>query len=202
MKSAIFFTTLFLIVNICFTQSSKTLDLINSISGQYKLDDNNNVTYMSILEVPDLTKEEIYNRALSYFVYNYGDANSIIQQKNLEQGIIVAKGLYSDIHYGISFGYSVKYSTWHIARIDIKEGRVRILISLTEYLEKIDSNNRISTQDTQIHKSYPFNKKGSDKNMYGKAFYYSHKKAIESIEEIENAIKNGSTSTEIENDDW
>jgi hypothetical protein len=40
------------------------------------LDDNGNVTFFKIIEAPELTKDEIFNRALNYFIYNYISSNS------------------------------------------------------------------------------------------------------------------------------
>lgn len=48
------------------------------------LDDNGNVTYTRIVEAHKLSKEEIYNRALNYFVYNYGSGKSVIQTQDKE----------------------------------------------------------------------------------------------------------------------
>ena len=100
------------------------------------LDDNGNVTYTRIVEAHKFSKEEIYNRALNYFVYNYGSGKSVIQTQDKELGRIVGKGLYDDVHVGISI-ITTYVDCWHIARVDVKEGRARIIFTLTTYDKKI-----------------------------------------------------------------
>jgi len=54
--------------------------MLAEIEGQWNLD--GNVTYTRIVEAHKLSKEEIYNRALNYFVYNYGSGKSVIQTQD------------------------------------------------------------------------------------------------------------------------
>ncbi len=192
-----------LISSVSFSQSAKTKDLLKEIEGQWSLDDNNNVTYTHIVEVPELTFEEIYNRGLNYFVYNYGSGKSVIQSEDKDLGRILAKGLYNDVHVGISL-VATYVDCWHVVRLDVKEGRARIILTLTDYEKTVyyDDDAPPSYFSMSVADEYPVNPKGKTKTVMGKAFYKSHYAAISTIIGIEEAIIGGNTSDEIENDDW
>jgi len=166
------------------------------------LDDNGNVTYTRIVEAHKFSKEEIYNRALNYFVYNYGSGKSVIQTQDKELGRIVGKGLYDDVHVGISI-ITTYVDCWHIARVDVKEGRARIIFTLTTYDKKIVGGDGPPSEiSLRVEQSFPINPKGNQKTVMGKVFYKSHLSAILSLDAIEKAIKDGNTSKSLEKDDW
>ena len=181
-----------------FGQSSEIKDMLKEIDGQWSLDDNGNVTYQRIVEVPDMKKDEIYNRALMYFVYNYGSGKSVIQTQDKENGQIIGKGLYENLQtFSNGFGW-VNLSTWHIVRVDVKDGKARVILTLTEYSE----NFKGSISSNNVKDYFPINKDGTGKNNRGKAFYNSHMRAIATLNAVEKAIKEGNTSKTIENKEW
>lgn len=45
--------SVFMIFSFCFSQNKETKALLNSIDGQWSLDDNNNVTYQKVIEIPE-----------------------------------------------------------------------------------------------------------------------------------------------------
>jgi hypothetical protein len=189
-----------LIGTLSYGQTAK--EMLANIEGKWELDDNGNVTIVKVIEVPELNKDEIFNRALNYFTYNYVSGKSVIQTQDKENGLIVGKGVYNDVHIGISL-ITTHVDAWHILRVDIKEGRVRVIVTLTEYEKKIVSGTTPPTYSTmKVAREYPINPKGTQKTIMTKAFYKSFKKANESLEAIEKAIKEGNTSKEIENKGW
>ncbi len=197
-------SVIILVISCIFTngQSSEVKKMLNKIEGQWSLDDNGNVTYQRIVEVPEMKKDDIYNRVLNYFVYNYGSGKSVIQTQDKENGLIVGKGLYKDVHVGISL-VTTYIDAWHIVRVDIREGRARIILTLTEYDKKVTGGSTPPSYSTlKIEQEYPINEKGFLKTVMGKAFYKSHQKAIASLDAIEKAIKEGSTSKQLENTEW
>ena len=202
MKKITVLSILMLIAVVGFGQSGKTKKMLSEIEGQWNLDDNGNVTYTRVFEVPNLTTDEIYNRVLNYFVYNYGSGKSVIQTQDKDLGRVVGKGLYDDVHIGVSL-IATYIDCWHIARVDVREGRARIILTLTQYDKKIVGGNSPPTYSTmKVEQEFPINPKGYAKTVMGKAFYKSHKAAIATIEALEKSIKEGNTSKEIENDDW
>lgn len=177
-------------------------EMLEAIKGKYTLDDNGNVTYVHIIEVPGLSRDEIFVRAQNYFTYNYGSGKSVIQTNDKEQGILVGKGLYKEVHTGVSLVTTV-LDAWHILRIDVKEGRARAIVTLTDYDKTVSGGNtRPSVSSTPIAAEYPINPKGAFKTVMTKAFYKTHERALSSLDAVEKAIKEGSTSKSIENSDW
>jgi len=106
-----------------------------------KIDENSDLVFTKTVQDIKLSKDDIYNRALGFFIKTYKDAKSVLQQQDKEAGIIVGKGLFSDFYISKgSFKYlgnkstvSDYYSAYHIMRIDIKEGKARIIVSVSSY---------------------------------------------------------------------
>lgn len=202
MKRIFFFLILAFSLTISFGQDGATKKLLQEIEGQWSLDDNGNVTYVKVIEVAELGKDEIYSRAENYFIYNYGSGKSVIQAKDKDAGNIVAKGIYDEVHIGISL-ITTYVDCWHIARVDVKEGKARIILTLTEFEKKIvGGSTPPSYITTQVAENFPINPKGVQKTVMGKAFYKAHLRALGTIEAIEKAIREGNTSSTIENESW
>ena len=68
MKNLILALFLISSTQLVYGQSKKVRLLLEEIKSEWVVDDNNNVTYVKVIEVPSLNKAEIYNRALNYFV--------------------------------------------------------------------------------------------------------------------------------------
>lgn len=186
-----------------FSQNKETKRMLSEIEGQWQLDDNNNITYKRVVEIDGMTKDELFNRASNYFVYNYGDANSVIQTKDKENGTIVGKGKYGKVHIGIGL-VTTTVSTWHILRVDTKDGKARIILTLTDYDKVVSGGSSPDSYSTiSIVNEFPINPKGMFKNVMGKAFYKSHMRAMATLDDLEKALKEGNTDETIENnDDW
>lgn len=189
-----------------FSQSKRDKNIqkiLSEIEGTYQLDDNNNVTYVKIIEAPELSKDEIFNRAQNFFTYNYGSGKSVIQTEDKEKGVIVGKGLYSEVHGAVVMMmlYS-KFSAWHILRIDAKGGRARVILTLTNYdITTTGSKEGPTNRTVAISENYPINKEGKAKTWID-VFYQTHLRAKLTLSNIEKAIKEGNTSSSLENQDW
>lgn len=185
---------------------TKAEKMFASIKNQFTVDENKNVTYVRIIDSLDISKDEVYTRALNYFSYKYVSIGSVIETRDKDLGLIVAKGKYENVHVGYDFaGTSHPYSCWHILRVDIKDGKARIILSLTQMEEVyLDSYKRPATRTYNIGEAYPINPNASKifDTMQTKAFCKSHDQAIISINALEKAIREGSTSKSIEKDKW
>jgi len=198
-----FFFFLIISTSLIFAQNETTKKMLSEIEGKWEVDDNANVTYSEIIEVNGMSKEEIYNQVLNYFVYNYGSGKSVIQTQDKELGRIVAKGLYNEVYRYSGFSKSTIFDVWHIVRVDVKEGRARVIISITNFETTVtipDGTKVYSGGSTEDW--YPINKNGVRKNQRGRAFYKSHFAVLLSMEAIKKSILEGNTSESIENDDW
>ena len=185
-----------------FAQTSKTNAQLKEIQGLYEVDNSGNISYVTIMENINLSEKEIYDRALSYFITKYGDANSVIQEKNEQEGRIIGKGIYPDVHTGSGFVARV-FSVVHVLRIDIKEGRCRVIVTLTNYdVKSYDGSGNVFPSNYPITSTYPFNPKGGEKNFHGQAFAKAHLRVEKEITELEIAIREGVISNSVTKDDW
>lgn len=194
---------LLLVIMFCnflvFSQSKK--EMLAEMDGKYNVDDNKNVTITKIIEIEGVKKEDIYLRVLSFFTYNYGNGESVIQIQDKEKGLIIGKGVYDNVHVGISL-VSTEIDLSHIIRVDVKEGKARIFITLSEYNSKTSGYNTPPSYSTiKVSDSYPINPDGWQSTIYTKALYKGTKAAYASIDAIEKSIKEGNTNT-AENKGW
>ena len=104
--------------------------MLKEIEGQWSLDDNGNVTYQRIVEVPEMKKDDIYNRVLNYFIYNYGSGKSVIQTQDKEAGLIVGKGLYEEVHVGIFQKHLYSFISFFIVAIMILTQIYQIVLDI------------------------------------------------------------------------
>jgi len=105
------------------------------------IDENNDLVFVKIIDNLNMSKDDIYKRAFSYFVYKYKDAKSVIQQQDKEAGIIIGKGYFGDFHcsiekykmMGVDLTTYDYYNANHLLRIDIKDNRARLILTITNY---------------------------------------------------------------------
>ena len=200
MKKCLLLVLITLFGTFSYAQTAK--EMLNEIQGKWQLDDNKNVTIFKVIEAPGLKKEEIFNRALNYFTYNYVSGKSVIQTQDKENGLIVGKGIYNNIHIGISL-LTTYVDAYHILRVDVKDGKARIIVTLTEYEKKlVGGNTPPAYSTTQVSQEFPINPNGLSKTVMTKAFYKSFKKAYSTLDAVEKAIKEGNTSKALENSGW
>lgn len=113
----------------------------NSQGTTVSIDENNDLVFVKIIDNLNMSKDDIYKRAFSYFVYKYKDAKSVIQQQDKEAGIIIGKGYFGDFHCSvekykmmgvdlITYDY---YNANHLLRIDIKDNRARLILTISNY---------------------------------------------------------------------
>jgi hypothetical protein len=84
--------------------------------------------------------------------------------------------------------------TWHILRIDVKDQKAKLTISLTEYLGDYKGiSSAPGIRKTLVSSEYPINKNGKFKNAFGLAFSESCKRANLSLDALEKTLKEGTT---------
>lgn len=164
------------------------------IKGQYSLDENNNVTYIRTIEVPGATKDELFARAYNFFIYNYKDKDAVVQLADKENGCIIAKGIFPDVFRNID--------VLHVIRVDVKDGRARILVSLLTYSTSDPGKYVLHFNETPIFKEYPFNEDGRRQNFMMKTFYRAHRHAEKIMIYMNRALVFGNTSAQYEKTDW
>lgn len=100
------------------------------------IDSKNNLVFTVVIDSLKAKKDELFNQALSYFTYNYVNAKNVIQTQDKEAGLIIAKGTFSERavsreEFGMGVYSTTEYKANHIIRIDIKDTKVRIIVSVS-----------------------------------------------------------------------
>ena len=187
-------------------QNKEQRKQLKEIEGQWSVDDNNNLTYTKIVENLNLPKEEIYDRCLAFFSYAYEDAKDVIQLQNKEDGQIIAKGRFDNFENYLDFIASYVYSADHIIRIDTKDNRMRLILTVQEYEQLMEPNASAPSIKNRIpvHSAYPINTENPvNKKRFAKVFLTLHKVCLGMLDIIEKSVREGNTSSNVENnDDW
>lgn len=182
-------------------QNRKVKAMLAEIDGQWETDDKGQLTYVEVFELPGLSKDEIFSRAENYFVYNYGSGKSVLQTKDKDLGRMIGKGVFSNVHVGMSLS-TTTFDAWHILRIDVKEGKARVILTATNY-DIVTTYSSIPddySNGLPISGFFPMNPKNSQKTMYGRAFYKLHKRCKETLVALGDALRNG--NIEAVADEW
>ena len=93
----------------------------------------------------------------------------------------------------------------YIIRVDVKEGRARILLTLTSYdieTGTTEDESGPSVGNVKISQTYPANEMGRNKTMMGKAFYYTHIRAQATIDRLSKAMEEGNVRPSLQHSDW
>ena len=178
-------------------QTQKAQNLMNEIEGQWKTDENKNLVYQQIIEMPGIDKSTLYQRAENYFIYNYKSGKDVIQTKDKDQGLIIGSGYYTNLYVGSLFAVgTTTYNAQHILRIDIKEEKVRIILTVQNYVCDVKGlhDEMISRDvDQLISQTYPLTMESTTKTSEAKAFYELHKRCMNSMSKLTEELKNGTS---------
>lgn len=209
MKKVLLIITMSLLCIISFAQENE-----NKNSNEYVLEKDGSVSFSKIIESKDgKSKEELFSIIENYFTYNYNDGKSVIQSENKEQCYIIGKGVYGSYYKETKKGFywrNMVFSTPHIIRIDCKDGRVRVIVTVSQYDVResnyMDSSKDVSDFNTQITSTYPFvpavkaNKVSQEEGIYESAFLSLKIQVFTQFMAIEDAINSGNSV--LDNQDW
>ena len=79
-----------------------------------------------IVEIKEVDKDEIYNRAKLWFVKNYRSSNDVIQLDDKESGRLIGKGIYN---YIITDILPLQFSLHHQISVFVKDGKAKIVLN-------------------------------------------------------------------------
>lgn len=189
-----------------FSQSKEQKEELKNIEGAWNLDNNGNIVYSRVIEDIEGSKEDIYNKVLNFFAYNYNSSLDVIQVKDKEVGIVTGKGYFKDFSYStIMLMISMNFSAYHVLRVDIKDGRARAILSVDRYeLVSSGGDGPDNRSSIPIKDCFPVNKNGNkgQKKIYTKAFIDLNNRCLSTLDLLEKSLKEGNTSPEIEKSDW
>lgn len=198
------FTLFFLIVFVSFinSQSKDLMRKFESYQSGYTIDENNIIVSDIIDNIP-ATKDEIYIKVKNFFTRTYKDANAVLQTDDKESGVIIGKGRFGDLRvWTDAFGVKSTLSAYHILRVDIKDGRIRVICSANEwFLYRRSGTGNISSDEGYIIDYAPFNdKRFVDKGKQTEAFINLVDRMHMTLDALEKSIKEGVLKQE--NEDW
>ena len=163
--------------------------------------DGGSVVVSKIVENIEGSKEDIYTRAKSYLARAYNDSKSVIQTDDKESGIIIGKGLYTRLASFNLGAWTMK--AYHILRVDIKEGRARIICSASTVIPN-SSAHLDNEYEYSIINYYPITDKHAPsllKKPQLRAFISLIDEMNKSVLSLEKALKEGGV-LDSEKEDW
>ena len=217
MKKIFLLVALLCVSFLCFAQNDEVNALLKSVEGKYHVDNSNNVYMQEVIEFDSsMTKEQLYFIAKEYTTFAYGDANSVTQVDDKDKGLIICKGLYSDIYCKeIFLGSASKYTATHILKFEIKDRRIRVTLSITNVNTYIPSSysggSYISSKsiDNKMTDYYPINngtREWAEKKFKAREGYVFYRIVIRMLNTIESIKVKFSNPQDFNygngNDDW
>lgn len=169
----------------------------------YYTETESGIEFSRIIKAPLYeSKEELYSKCLELMGTAYKNAKEVIQNKDKEQGIIFGKGVF--IKENTTFtGINTIKKAEHTIKIEVREGRFKIVLSLDRINIKTYYPSLHSTKNNTypIKSFYPFWKECPIKKV-DESFdyiYYCFADAISILDYFENEINKPSNQS---NDDW
>lgn len=195
---------LFITVISCSAQSKELKQKVAEYaSNKMYIIDGDNIVVSSVLENIEGDKNDIYIKTKNFLSRYYIDSKSAIQTDDKEAGIIIVNGIYANLRTWVDFmaGQNT-LSANHIIRIDIKDGRVRVLCSVNNWsCHYVPSRGIPSDVMAGILLYAPItDKRLVDKGKQTEAFINLIDKMHESIDSLEKSLREGVLKDE--NKDW
>lgn len=187
MKHFFIILSLTLFSTTVFSQSKEQIEKIESYKDLYTIE-KGEVVFSKVIEDIPGTKDEIYARALSYFAIAYNSANDVIQMKDKDAGTVIGKGIFTVYKKENMISFE-EYKCNHTLRIDAKEGRARVLITVNTYNIKIGKTDPTKL-DMPIVDTYPLAAKPKGtKKLYADIFIKLCEKMSRDFAAIEKDLK-------------
>ena len=224
-KSTIIVSLLFALTISINAQTKKTRALMETISKDYKIE-NNNVVYEKIIELNGKKIDELFYSGLD-FLENFTDSQIQIISNDMNRGKIKAWGFLNEFHSEKMLGVETKVGASYNISVDVKDGKSRIRITAVDYFKEQDRkglsnaiksiagevtnhNLDLSTAlyqasgelnqnvegDIKIRDTYPISSNSGNKNLWGRSFFHLNNHILEFMEMFGNYMKNNV------NDEW
>lgn len=194
---------LFFVVAVAHAQDAETRDMIASIKGQWKLDENGKVVCSKEIAFPGVSKEDIFYSAMYFLHQDYGNAG--IQLQDLAAGKILVKGVFPRVHVAGGRSNQYHYNAMHEVQVEIKDELMVLNVMLKGYFmtsvtnpyyaqaaEVYASEDTASPNSFAITEFYPAGNHTElyhiEKNDTGLAFYESYQRALDTIFKLSGAF--------------
>lgn len=93
-----------------------------------KHNDVGQVEYSEVVQVPDASKNELYNRARLWFADAFNNSESVLEVDDREAGILVGTG-WSSMMYSKFLALAGEHRLWVTIKIQVKENRYKYTIN-------------------------------------------------------------------------
>ena len=172
------------------------------VKGQdYTVNNNGDVVIAQIVEGLVLKKDEIYGAALNYMTSAYKDTKYTIVINSLENGVVAGEGEYLQFHEDNYFPFSYFLNAPVLLRVDAKDGRAKVSMTLSYYTGKRSNINETIDIHDRISEFQPVNESEMEhKKLYSKAFPILYNKARKTLNEVAETLK--STRSSAPDTDW
>lgn len=183
MKLSLFLTLAF-ISNFLLSQE-KLLDVLPVQGGK--------VTYIEVIQVDSVTKDQLFERAKRWFVDTYKSSQDVIQLEDKENGEIIGKGVLSSSWQSTAISLQ-PVDIWHTVTIQAKDNRYRYIITDLQISYTVDATQY--TQRTEV--DLPFEEWNVRRKANAKKYYLVLDEQMQSI------IKsiNEAMTKDVVSDDW
>ena len=75
------------------------------------------IEYSGVVQAPELTKDQLYDKCLIWFAEQFKSANDVLQYKDKESGTIIGKGVFVEGSYNAKWLFTLK--------IEFRDGRFK-----------------------------------------------------------------------------
>ncbi len=181
--------------------------IAENIYPNIKLDDNNAINYMKIIELPNKSKDEIFENIKIWVTSIFTGSECDIRMVDKEAGCIIAQAAERKLVENTS-GWDNEYivSLKPVLKIDVKDEKARVTFTVSSYYihrERITggifSSNIHNEEVWGVVNCYPFNKYDHEHpKTSAMALVATHLCAIRYMEIVEAALK----KQNISNDNW
>lgn len=91
---------------------------------------NGKINYTEVINLDStVKKDELYNRAKTWFAENYNSANDVIQMQDKEAGILIGRGVYSYGYNPASLSDRITINISYVVKIFVKDGKYKYEIT-------------------------------------------------------------------------
>lgn len=172
------------------------ISLFEEMKKDFKETDNG-WEFQEIVEI-EKSKNDIYNKIVDALANIYNDSKDVIQEKNKEDGIIIAKGFSDSEWRKFNWAVMVRNRCWHVIRIEIKDNKYRITVKVNG-VEYENGTSLSFGKEYPLTGCYPYwedcKKKQRANSFNNLRYVYDSTKSV--MKEIEEYVKTGTN-----NDNW
>ena len=181
--------------------------LLDEIDGKYSVNDE--TVYVQRIIEKEGSKKGHYDKILEYIVRSYNDAQSVIQIKDENKGLIILKGFYSFNYNEVFWGSGIEWKVYHIIKFEAKDNKIRVTLNVVN-IEYETGGNWIGNtyyplinHEQSILNCYPLvtYKKKDENTQWGLVFYHAVNKMITLLDNIEEELLNDDNFN-TSDDDW